>query len=60
MLLHLSQGPLLESKNTGVGESAALCCVAGCGGGTDGICSELLEQDQDGRYIKGINCLYKS
>lgn len=49
----LSQGPLLESKNTGVGESAALCGVAVCGGGVDSICSEPLEQDQDDRYIKG-------
>lgn len=60
VLLHRSPGRLLESKNTGVGESAALCYMAGCGGGADGISSEPLEQDQDGRYIKGKSTLYKS
>ena len=60
MLLHQSQGPLLKSKDTGVRESATLCCVAGCGGGADGISAEPLEQNQHGRCIKGKNSLYKS
>lgn len=60
MLLHRCQGPLLKSKDTGVRESATLCCVAGCGGGADGISAEPLEQNQHGRCIKGKNRLYKS
>lgn len=62
MLLHRCQGPLLKSKDTGVRESSVtLCCVAGCGGGADGISAEtILEQNQHGRCIKGKNRLYKS
>ena len=60
MLLHRCQGPLLKSKDTGVRESATLCCVAGCGGGADGISAEPLEQNQHVRCIKGKNSLYKS
>jgi hypothetical protein len=59
LLSHLSQVFLLESKNTGVWESAALSYVASCGGRADAICSEPLEQDQDDRYSKGKNNLYK-
>lgn len=60
VLLHHSQGSLSESKNTGVWESAASCCMAGCGGPADGICSEPLGHDQNGRYPRGKNSVYKS